>query len=146
MEPGETAESATGLPGSSSAQADDSTSGMGTSTTNENGLSTDGSSSGLPPETGTGEHSTSTGEPDPVCELENGITVLYDCSTFAQDCPACEKCVPYNSSGLGGWNATRCVPIPDTPVPVGATCSAPQGVNAGDDDCGRGLVCTGIQV
>lgn len=123
-----------------------------TGTSSESGLvttSSDASTATADESTKTstsGSSGDETGDVDPMsCALENGVTVLYECSTYTQDCPNGEKCSPYASAKIGGWNATRCETLPETPVAAGDTCTvATRGKNAGRDDCGRGLVCTGV--
>lgn len=85
----------------------------------------------------TGDDSTSTGRGALPCEVVNGEGEEFECSTYAQDCPTGERCVPYAISGFL-WNATRCEPIAQAPIEDGEPC-----VDQADlsDFCGAGSVC-----
>lgn len=65
---------------------------------------------------------------------------LPDCDPLAQDCPEGQKCAPFDG-GSGTWDDTRCVPVVPNPKQPGEPCSAPEGPQAGVDDCAEGSVC-----
>jgi hypothetical protein len=104
------------------------------------------SESGEPSATATGG-----GEPEDPEPGDGGFTVEPDlgalgagCDTFAQDCPAGQKCVPHANDG--GWtpNATRCVDIHPDAAGQGEPCwtgnTASSGYT-GIDNCGFGMIC-----
>jgi hypothetical protein len=64
-----------------------------------------------------------------------------ECDVWAQDCPAGEKCAPWANDGGGSWNATKCVPIEDTPGQPGDECVAEGNGLSGFDDCDKGSMC-----
>ena len=68
-------------------------------------------------------------------------TKSWPCSTFAQDCPANEKCMPYSNDGGGVWNDVRCSPIAVDAASVGEPCRVEGNRVSGLDDCDLGLIC-----
>lgn len=72
------------------------------------------------------------------------LPIQFECSTFAQDCPAGEKCMPWNNSGGGSWNATRCSPLSAMPDQVGDVCTVEGSGTSGIDSCDAGLMCWGV--
>lgn len=96
----------------------------------------------------TSSGSTSASDPPTSTGSDGGETANdseggpYTCDPWQQDCPADQKCTHYNSMGLASdVDATKCVPLPPTPIPTGGLCTATGGFGAGDDDCGRGDFC-----
>ncbi|MEM7151455.1 MAG: ribulose phosphate epimerase [Myxococcota bacterium] len=81
----------------------------------------------------------STGEV-PTCEMMSG----GECNTFAQDCPAGEKCTPYADDGGGAWNSTHCTPIADSPSDIGEPCIVEGSVASGIDNCVEGAMCWNV--
>lgn len=65
-----------------------------------------------------------------------------ECNTYAQDCPAGEKCVPY---GAETWDADGCFPIAGAGAP-GDPCTAACGPTGGLDDCGAASMCWDVDV
>lgn len=98
------------------------------------------SSSGGPGEsqTATGESQTETGGTGTATEGDTGEPA---CDPWAQDCPAGQKCAPYDSDPEGStWDAWRCVDIAPMPV-AGGSCHVTGDYNSGEDDCELGAVC-----
>jgi len=73
--------------------------------------------------------------------VREGMSLPDDCDVFTQDCPPCEKCMPWANDGGGAWNATRCSPVEKDPGPPGAECSVWGSGTSGMDDCERGSMC-----
>ena len=69
------------------------------------------------------------------------IPAPAECDLWAQDCPDCEKCVPWAKDGGSSWNAVKCAPIDPSPKKPGESCVAPEGGVAGVDDCELGAMC-----
>lgn len=63
------------------------------------------------------------------------------CDIFEQDCPPGEKCMPWAYDGGGAWDATKCFPVVDDPVPDGEPCHAVASPTSGLDDCEVGSMC-----
>ncbi|WP_434427892.1 ribulose phosphate epimerase [Nannocystis pusilla] len=66
--------------------------------------------------------------------------VAGECSVWTQDCPPGAKCVPFDSTGTGVVDGTRCVEIANPAGKAGDPCSAEGGI-VGLDDCDAGLLC-----
>lgn len=69
---------------------------------------------------------------------------IFDCDFFSQDCPAGHKCMPWANDGGGAWNAFRCSPVADDPIPVDGTCHVEGSATSGLDDCEFGALCYGV--
>lgn len=125
--------------GSGSSGAAGSTAGPGSAGT----ISGAGTTEGL--DSGSSDGTVFIEDPD-SCFERPGISAhcVPDCSVVVQDCPAGEKCVPWSNDGGPGWNASRCVPLPDEPVPVGGTCTIEGNPVSGLDDCGLGALCWAV--
>lgn len=67
-----------------------------------------------------------------------------ECDMFAQDCPSGEKCMPWADDGGVAWNATRCVPIDDSPVQPGDECQVEGSGVSGIDNCELGAMCWNV--
>lgn len=65
----------------------------------------------------------------------------WGCDTFAQNCPATQKCVPYAHDGGWNWTGTRCSPIVPDPAGPGEPCAVYGNAVSGLDDCDLGLLC-----
>ncbi|MCB9570395.1 MAG: hypothetical protein H6710_24815, partial [Myxococcales bacterium] len=63
------------------------------------------------------------------------------CDLWGQNCPEGYKCAVWNGDGGSWYSGTRCVPVVAEPKQVGESCSLPESVLAGDDDCDFGLMC-----
>ncbi len=61
------------------------------------------------------------------------------CDVWLQDCPAGEKCVPYDSTGGNVWNAYKCVPVLGDQQ-AGDPCTYAGPVDA-TDDCDASSIC-----
>jgi hypothetical protein len=66
------------------------------------------------------------------------------CDIWEQDCEAGEKCMPWDSSGQGSWNATRCTPLDPNPAGVGDPCTVEGSGTSGVDNCELGAMCWGV--
>ncbi|MEM6291502.1 MAG: hypothetical protein AAGA54_09565 [Myxococcota bacterium] len=66
------------------------------------------------------------------------------CSTWLEDCPAGEKCMPYANDGGNAWNATRCVPVASEPDAVGESCTVEESGVSGFDSCEQHAMCWNI--
>lgn len=64
-----------------------------------------------------------------------------ECSTWLEDCPRGEKCMPWANDGGNSWNATRCSPIAESPREVGESCTAEASPVSGIDDCVQHAMC-----
>ena len=71
-----------------------------------------------------------------------------NCSIYLQDCPPRQKCVPYTNGFPSAlpWNDTKCVDVARNPNHVGDPCTAPQGFEAGIDDCDATSICYPVDV
>jgi hypothetical protein len=63
------------------------------------------------------------------------------CDLWAQDCPRGEKCSAWANDGQGIYNATICVELPRTPIPVGGACTTELVPASGRDECELGSIC-----
>ena len=68
------------------------------------------------------------------------------CDIWAQNCPADEKCSPYDNGGGDDWDALKCVPVDPMPVPVGGTCENPGSATDGLDNCDVGSMCWDVDL
>lgn len=76
-----------------------------------------------------GEATSSTGGPTVACDV------------WAQDCPAGQKCAPYQGDGSSWWDGLECVPVVDDPAQPGEPCTLTNGPTSGADDCALGAYC-----
>jgi hypothetical protein len=67
-----------------------------------------------------------------------------ECSTWNQDCPPGEKCMPWANDGGIGWNATRCSPLADEPASVGEPCTVEESGVSGIDTCDATSMCWNV--
>lgn len=124
--PGRAETSTTEPPGSTASDAADaSADGQGLTTELTSGSTTES----------TGSESGTTGFCVDVGEAAG------DCDPWAQDCPACQKCVWYANDGTPPWNATRCRALPPEPRGVGETCTLEGNQHSGVNDCDLGAMC-----
>lgn len=66
------------------------------------------------------------------------------CDTFAQDCPAGEKCVPVGEGAGDGWTTTACRPVAMDPAQVGDPCTSEGAPDDGHDSCDVGSMCWNV--
>ncbi len=71
----------------------------------------------------------------------DGAGVNVECDIWAQDCMAGEKCMPWANDGGSAWNATKCVPINETPAQVGDECMVDGSGVSGIDNCDISSMC-----
>lgn len=96
---------------------------------------------------GPGESQSATGETGTATTDETGTTTEGDtgeplCDPWAQDCPAGQKCAPYDVDPDGpSWDSWRCVDLDPTPAEVGDPCHVTGDINSGQDDCEVGAMC-----
>jgi len=63
------------------------------------------------------------------------------CDVWSNDCNEGEKCMPWANDGGNSWNATKCVPIAETPGEPGDACMVDGSGVSGFDDCGEHSMC-----
>ena len=114
------------------------------------------SSDGAASTTTSGEGGTTTGEPASEASTHtdepNASAGVLDepenpgapCDPWTQNCPAGEKCAPWDSTGQGAWNATKCVPVDPNPAQPGEPCHVVESAASGIDDCDLGSVCWAV--
>ena len=68
----------------------------------------------------------------------------FECDVWTQDCPAGQKCSPWDNMGEGTWNATRCTPVGPSPDGVGEPCTVEGSPRSGVDSCALGSVCWAV--
>ncbi len=88
---------------------------------------------------GSTESTTSGGVPFLV--PPDGGSGKLQCSTYLQDCPRGEKCMPYANDGGSAWNALSCFPVDPMPDLVGQACTAEGSGVSGVDSCELGAMC-----
>jgi hypothetical protein len=117
----------------------------------ESGASTDEVTGPDMPTQGSGiepESTTATGDGSPG-DTASGVTFIdttdvgstWMCHLESQDCEAGFKCVPYDATGQGRWNATGCFPVHHDPVDLLEPCRFEGALWSGHDDCGWAAVC-----
>ena len=116
--------------------------GDGSSSTGpvETGATTTSSGTGGDPSTGAAVDTSTSAESGGFVTMPD-VGALPQCSLYADDCPAAEKCMPYASDGGISPDATRCVPLADPPVGLAQPCAVQEFAASGLDDCDRGLYC-----
>lgn len=67
-----------------------------------------------------------------------------ECDVWAQDCQEGEKCNPWANDGGNSWNATKCVPLADSPAQPGDPCEAEGGGISGFDNCDASSMCWNV--
>jgi len=101
-------------------------------------VTTGGGTTGAPPTTGSGMTDGSTGveflqPPDMI----DG----FQCDIWMEDCPEGQKCMPWDNTGGGSWNATKCSPINANPGQEGDECTVEGSATSGIDSCDKHLLC-----
>lgn len=66
---------------------------------------------------------------------------VLECDTFARDCPAGSKCMPWAADGGDSWNATHCVMVPEGAAAPGEPCTVEGSPVSGIDDCDETSMC-----
>lgn len=79
------------------------------------------------------------------CPVDGGPSI-YECDLFEQDCPMGEQCMPWANDGGNYWNASRCVPIDESPAQLGDPCVVEGQYASGLDSCDLGLMCFNIDL
>lgn len=102
---------------------------------------------------GTGATGETSGDPSsepPTSSVETGATgttgegpAAGECNVFDQDCPAGSKCMPVDTDNDGIQDASRCVPLQESPGVPGDDCQVEGGAASGLDDCQAGAICWG---
>lgn len=118
------------------------------STSDASGATQDTSSGAAPTGTTPGDTGNTTGGtlPDPPAGFLNPLDVRggSECSLWAQDCPADEKCTPISNDGAT-WNDWVCRPVVPNPDATGEPCTLTQGSGVdGYDTCERHAMCWGL--
>lgn len=107
------------------------------------GSTTGGGSSSTSATTGLADGTTgpaSTGEPEMLFVPETDVGAYDECNLLTQNCPPGYKCMSWANDG-GAWNAFRCTPIAENPVPVDEPCHVEGSATSGIDDCELGAIC-----
>jgi hypothetical protein len=72
---------------------------------------------------------------------DDGGVSIFECDVWSQDCPDGRKCAPWDNTGQGAWNATKCVPVDPVSAPPGEPCHVEGSGTSGIDDCALGAIC-----
>jgi hypothetical protein len=67
-----------------------------------------------------------------------------ECDIWEQDCPDGQKCMPWDNSGQGSWNATKCTPLDPNPAQIGEACMVEGSGTSGVDNCELGSMCWAV--
>jgi hypothetical protein len=73
--------------------------------------------------------------------LPDGGYEQFECDVWEQDCRDGEKCMPWDNTGQGLWNATKCTPVSPDPAQPGEPCQVEGSHVSGIDSCELGSVC-----
>lgn len=65
----------------------------------------------------------------------------FQCDIWNEDCPEGQKCMPWDDTGMGSWNATKCSPIDANPGQKGDECTVTGSATDGIDSCDKHLLC-----
>lgn len=125
-----------------------STTPMPTSTT----TSSTTSSTDVPPDSSPPNPSTTSTDESSTGSVSDAFLIKSDefgdapveCSTWEQDCPRGEKCMPWANDGGNAWNATRCSPVDPNPDAPGQSCSAVDSGVSGVDTCDGTSMCFNV--
>ena len=126
---GETSSTTTGSPAETSTSSTSSLATSSSSAADESSTGTDALPDHIPP-----------GFLNPTDAGSSGVS----CSTWLEDCPDGEKCMPYANDGGNAWNATRCVPIAPSPDAVGESCTVEGNGVSGFDSCVQHAMCWNV--
>lgn len=84
------------------------------------------------------EPSTSTGSP--FVEPVDDHFEPEQCTTWEEQCPEGQKCMPYADDGGNSWNSQKCVDITGDGM-LGEPCTVVGNFVSGMDDCAQGFIC-----
>ena len=90
---------------------------------------------------GTGCTFTCPGTPNPP---GGGGGLWFECDLLEQDCFEGQKCSPWDNSGQGVFNATKCTPLDPNPAQPGEPCRVEGSGFSGIDDCALGSFCFNV--
>lgn len=65
----------------------------------------------------------------------------FQCDIWMEDCPEGQKCMPWDNTNGGSWNATKCSPIDANPGQEGDPCTVEGSATSGIDSCDKHLLC-----
>ena len=134
--------------GGATSEGDTSTS-VGTSTTSPGSTTVPPPGTTASPTSGEESSSSSGGESSSItcgflgCSETDGLPP-FECSTWDQDCPEGEKCMPWANDGGNAWNATRCSPVVPDPNAPGEPCMVEGSGVSGIDDCDATSMCFNV--
>jgi hypothetical protein len=77
-------------------------------------------------------------------DTADGGTASIECDVWGQDCPEGQKCMPWDNSGQGAWNATKCTPLDPNPAQVGDECTVEGSGISGIDNCTLASMCWAV--
>lgn len=63
------------------------------------------------------------------------------CDVWTQNCPAGQKCMPWDNDGDFSWNATKCTDVAIDPDRMGEECTVQESGVSGIDSCEKGSMC-----
>ena len=63
------------------------------------------------------------------------------CDIWMEDCPEGQKCMPWDDTMMGSWNATKCSPVDAAPGQEGDECTVTGSATDGIDSCDKHLLC-----
>nr|WP_293175439.1 hypothetical protein [Nannocystis sp.] len=65
----------------------------------------------------------------------------FQCDIWNEDCPEGQKCMPWDDTNMGSWNATKCSPVQENPGQKGDECTVTGSATDGIDSCDKHLLC-----
>jgi hypothetical protein len=77
-------------------------------------------------------------------DTQDGGTAMFECDIWGQDCPEGQKCMPWDNSGQGAWNATKCTPLDPNPAQPGDECTVEGSGVSGIDNCAAASMCWAV--
>jgi hypothetical protein len=78
-----------------------------------------------------------------ICPPDGG-TATFECDLWGQDCPRGQKCSPWDNTGVGAWNASKCTTLDPNPDAVGEPCTVEGSAVSGVDSCELGALCWAV--
>jgi hypothetical protein len=85
-----------------------------------------------------------TGEATTATPTTGDDPIDGECDLWAQDCPDGSKCMPVDTDADGIHDASKCVPLAQSPGQGGDPCQVEGSPASGVDDCDIGLLCWGV--